>query len=285
MKHFFLFFISKTFWLNILAIIGVSVALLIGTLHWLDIYTEHGKAETVPDIVGLTIDEAVAQLRQNGLRYDIVDSVYHAQSKPGVIIDQLPKAESKVKNNRIVFLTISAKSPLSIVVPDVKDMSQRQAVAILKGSGFQIGEIKYVPSEYRNLVIDILHHKRSIRTGEKLPIETTIDLIVGEGRSSEMIPMPSFHGLSLEEASHKAVIEGLVIGGVFYDKTPGSDEEKTQYVVYQQTPEYRTMLPKGKAIDLYLTKDKEQVVDPKATEEPAEKKRPVEIDNKDESWF
>lgn len=283
-KNFFLFFVSKAFLLNLVVIIMASVGLIFGVLHWLDLYTQHGKVEIVPDLNGLSIEESIHKLKQNGLRYEVVDSVFHLQSKPGVVMDQHPKANARVKNNRIIFLTVNAYSPLTISVPDVKDMSQRQASAILVGSGFALGEIQYVPSEYRDLVIDMQYNGRPITTGEKLPINTSIDLIVGKGHSNEMIPMPSFHGLTLEEATHKASIESLVIGGVFYDVTPQDEADKALYVVYQQSPEYGTMTPKGKAIDLYLTKDKDQVTKPQEETE-ATNKQPVKIDNTEESWF
>lgn len=282
-KQFFHFLLGKTFWLNILAMVIAVIAILIGTLNWLNIYTGHGKVEIVPDVKGLQTDESISILRKKGLRYEVVDSVYNKKATPETVVEQLPLPGSRVKRNRIVYLTVNAKNPLTIIVPDVRDISQRQAMAILQGSGFAIGKTSYTPSEYRNLVVDISYSGKSITPGQKLPEGAVIDMIVGQGYSNEMIRMPLLLGLRLEAATSKVLNDALVIGGIFYDTTPEDEEDKSNYIIYKQIPSVHTVVPRGKAIDLYLTKDSSLLEDEPDT--TIQEQESIEIDNDDESWF
>lgn len=282
-KNFFLFLRSKLFWWNILAIFATGILLIIGTLLFLNSYTDHGESEIVPDIKGLTVGEGIPLLENKGLRYEIVDSVYQEDALPGVILGQLPKPASRVKRNRIVFLTVNASSPLTLAIPDVRDMSQRQAIAILKGSGFKIGTIRFVPSEFSNLVVEMTYVGRNLLPGQKLPIGSVIDMVVGQGYSNEMVETPDLTSLSQEEATTRAHEETFSIGGIFFDVQPANDEEKFSYMVYKQNPQRKELAPKGKAIDIYLTKDKDLVRKEKEKRENGT--APVKIESDDESWF
>lgn len=282
-NNLFLFLRSKLFWWNILAIFAMGILIIIGTLLFLNSYTDHGESEIVPDVKGLTVEEGIPLLENKGLRYEIVDSIYQEDAIPGVILGQLPKPASRVKRNRIVFITVNASSPLTLAMPDVRDMSQRQAIAILKGSGFKIGNIRYVPSEFSNLIIEMSYSGRNLLPGQKLPIGCVIDLVVGQGYSSEMIATPDLTSLSQEEATTRAHEESFTIGGIFYDEQPTSEEDKNSYMVYKQNPQGKELAPKGKGIDIYLTKDKNLIK--KESEKRENGGTPVKIESDDESWF
>ncbi len=250
---------------------------------FLSSFTDHGESEIVPDIKGLKVEEGIPLLNNKGLRYEIVDSVYQEDALPGVILGQLPKPASRVKRNRIIFLTVNATSPLKLAIPDVRDMSQRQAIAILKGSGFKIGTIRFVPSEFSNLVVDITFAERNLLPGQKLPIGSVIDMVVGQGFSNEKVETPDFTSLSLEDATNRAHEETFIIGGVFFDTPPTNDEDRKSYMVYKQNPQGKELAPKGKAIDIYLTKDNNLVKKEKEKRENGSV--PVKIESDDESWF
>ena len=52
-KEFFSFKNNRFFWLNLVAMIIVVIAIALGTLQWLDNYTRHGEAVVVPNVKGL----------------------------------------------------------------------------------------------------------------------------------------------------------------------------------------------------------------------------------------
>ena len=125
------------------------------TLLLIDVYTHHGEYETVPDMKGLFMPEAEQMLANHDLYPVIIDSVYDKTRKQGTIIDQNPGPNSTIKKNRPVYLIINAKQVRMIVIPDVTDLSYRQADALIIAAGLNVGDVEYQPSEYKNLVIDV----------------------------------------------------------------------------------------------------------------------------------
>ena len=110
MKDFLLKLIKSPIVVNLLLAIILTIAIIIGTLQWLDHYTLHNEAVVVPDVKGLTLDEADEFFKNSKLRYNVVDSVFSKDVAPGAIVELVPVAGSKVKENRIVFVTINAQT-------------------------------------------------------------------------------------------------------------------------------------------------------------------------------
>lgn len=171
---------------NIVLAIGIAVVLIFGLLWWLGVYTHHNQAITVPDVKGLQIDEASQALSKDKLRYQVVDSVYSRTTAPGAIVEQLPAANAKVKENRIIFLTINARSQKKVAVPDLRDNSYRQVVATLEALGFKVVDIVRKPSAYKDLVLDVTYNGRSLSNNEELPYGSGLTILVGNGEPEEI---------------------------------------------------------------------------------------------------
>ena len=98
-----------------------------------------------------------------------------------------------------------------------------------------------------NLIIEMSYSGRNLLPGQKLPIGCVIDLVVGQGYSSEMIATPDLTSLSQEESTTRAHEESFTIGGIFYDEQPTSEEDKNSYMVYKQNLRKR-ISSKGKGL-------------------------------------
>lgn len=164
---------------NLVIALGVVILGVIAVLLWLDSYTRHNQALIVPDVRGITVDQAIPHLESKSLRYEVIDSVFARDKAPGVIIEQIPSAESKVKEGRIVFLVVNATSTQMVDMPDVIDNSQRQAEASLQSLGFKIAQISIVPSEWKGLVLEVRSGGRIVKSGQKLPYGSSLVLYVG----------------------------------------------------------------------------------------------------------
>lgn len=108
MKDFLVKLIKNPYVLNLLLAVVVACALVFGTLKWLDSYTRHNEAVVVPDVKGLGLEEAAEFFKNSNLRYNVIDSVFSKDVKPGAIVELVPMAGSKVKEGRIVFVTVNA---------------------------------------------------------------------------------------------------------------------------------------------------------------------------------
>lgn len=187
MKDFLIKIFKHPFVINLILMMVVSGVVVIGVLKWLEHYTYHNKAVIVPDIKGLPLEEATLFLQNNGLRYNVIDSVFAKEVAPGAIVEMTPKVGSKVKEGRIVFLTINATTSQVAEIPEVQDLSFRQAYALLRSRGFTQIETKYVAGGYKDLVLDIETHNRTLRTGEKIPLTTPLILNIYSGKENDSI--------------------------------------------------------------------------------------------------
>ena len=166
---------------TLLEIMVVAVVLCTILIFWLDSYTRHGTATIVPSVRYLTVAEASDILSRKGFRCEVIDSLFNDRVAPGVVVEQTPDAESRVKEGRIIYLTINAFSPKKVTMPSLIDGSARQAQAILRALGFDNVRIEYEPSPYKDLVLDVLCNGRQVESGEKIPMTSRITLIVGMG--------------------------------------------------------------------------------------------------------
>ena len=109
-KEFFSFKNNRFFWLNLVAMIIVVIAIALGTLQWLDNYTRHGEAVVVPNVKGLPMRQAENEIYKQSLKAVAIDSSYVKGMPPGAILEQNPAGGSKVKKGRTVYLTINMDS-------------------------------------------------------------------------------------------------------------------------------------------------------------------------------
>ncbi|MDR2118431.1 MAG: PASTA domain-containing protein [Tannerellaceae bacterium] len=181
MKHFSIRWAKHPLAANLLIAVAVSCILLYATLKWLNGYTLHNKAVRVPEVKGMQVEEAFRMLQSNGLNCEVMDSVFNKDEKPGAVVALLPVAGSKVKPGRKVLVTVNALSSRMGRIPGVKDVSFRQAHALLTARGFKSVEIEYVSGTYKDLAIGVELRGRLLEGGEMVPLTAPLILKVSNG--------------------------------------------------------------------------------------------------------
>lgn len=182
-KEFFSLKANKYFWVNIIAMIVVVSLVVFIVLKGLDVYTRHGEAVVVPDVKGMTSNEAEMLFRNHGLMCVVSDSSYVKNKPAGIILELNPSAGQKVKEGRTVYLTINTLDIPLRPVPDVADNSSvRQAQAKILATGFKLNENQIVPGE-KDWVYGVKYQGRQLMTGDKVPMGATLTLMVGDGSS------------------------------------------------------------------------------------------------------
>ncbi len=102
-----------------------------------DLVISGGPApRTVPDVAGLTVDGARAQLGERGLEVAVAEE-YSESVAQGAIIVSRPGAGSQVARGSTVTVTVSLGLPF-VEVPDVAGLPVLEAVEMLEGAGFQV---------------------------------------------------------------------------------------------------------------------------------------------------
>lgn len=250
--------------ISFLLAIFIVIALYIGTFSWLESYTNHNEELVVPDLSDLTPKEAAPILAEKSLKYEVVDSVFMKGKKLGAIVEQIPEAGAKVKAGRAIYLITNSNTIRKISLPDVREISLRQAEAMINSVGLKVDSVQYVPSEYKDLVKDVKYGGTIVIPGARIPEGGRVTLLVGCGDQNELITVPSFRSLSHTQALSKAHSAYLNIGEMYFDKAPKDDKDKDSYFVYKQTPVTGSTVKFGATISIYLTKD------PTALEVPEE---------------
>ena len=180
-KEFFSFKNNKYFWVNIIAMIVVVVVMVFGVLKWLDIHTHHGETVMVPDVKGMTVEEATKMFRNHGLVCVVSDTKYVKDKAAGIVLDLKPGVGDKVKEGRTVYLTVNTQDIPLRVIPDVADNSSlRQAEAKLQSAGFKLTEIQLIHGE-KDWVYGVKYQGRQLAAGEKVPVGASLTLMVGNG--------------------------------------------------------------------------------------------------------
>lgn len=260
-------FLINPFFISIVAAIFLLLILFFGSLRWLNSYTNHGKEIIVPDLQGLGEQEAGKILTAKKLEYEIIDSIFVKGKKAGAIMEQTPEAGSAVKEERKIYLIINARSPRQIVLPDLRDVSLRQAEAVITSIGLKVGNYEYVPSEYKDLIQDVKYENRIAAPGTRITEGASVTLLVGKGLSNETTTVVSLRGLTLEQAIEKAHSASLNIGATLYDVTPQDEKEKALYLVYKQEPITNSKVSLGQSINLFFTKNRALLNLPEETED------------------
>lgn len=249
----------KVILINFLIAVAVAFILLAILLIGLRQYTQHGVEITVPEITELYLEEARIILESEGLHIEVIDSTYSTKVPQGTIVEQTPLAGSKVKHGRTIYVIQNAQMRRPVFIPELRDISLRQAQATLKTLGLAVDSIIYEPSAYRDIILDIRVDNESVNMGQRLEEGSKVVLIVGKGRGTEEVTIPNIVGKSLDEARSWLLSHTLTVGVVEYDLPP-TEENIQMYMVYSQEPESGTIVVEGSSVNLKLSMDIEKTV-------------------------
>ena len=254
-------------WNVVLALVA-GIIILVSLIAWLRTYTEHGVEVEVTDVRGLVEAEARPLLEAQGLILVVIDSTYSDKVPFGTIVEQDPKPNSHAKHGREVYVTINATTKRQVTMPNLQDISYRQAETTLRGLGLRVDSTyEYRPSAFRDLVLDVKVGGVSVAPGTKVPVGTRVRLVVGFGRGTEHVEVPSVIGMTLQDARSLLLRHRLTVGAVYYDEA--SEEGATQFI-YRQIPNMGEKLLEGETVTLYLSEDIEKAASINTTNNPDE---------------
>lgn len=255
------FIFSKIFLKNLGLAAVIATGTIMVTLIWLNFYTRHGQSRPVPDFQGLSVNEAASLAHKNKLRFQIIDSIYTSQVPRGSVAEQNPVPGFRVKKWRNVTVTINAFRPEMVAMPNLIDLSLRQASKVLESAGLGLGQRRYKPDISINFVIEQLHNGREISTGDSIQKGSVIDLVLGKGLSNQRTEVPYLVGMGLDNAKNKIMESSLNLGTFIYDNTIKSKADSAKAFVFRQNPEYKedATLPLGSDVYLWLTVDSAKI--------------------------
>lgn len=199
----------------------------------------------VPNLIGKKLNDAEHIIRENNLIIDKINEQYSETVAEGTVLNQVPKPETIVKENRSIYLTVS-KGSEKVTTPNVVGQTLRSVRVLLMNKGLNIGEILYEYDEfYGNDTIT----NQSIPVGKEVPYGSTINLIISKG-SSAQVKVPSLIERSYDEAESILKESGLLLGKV----TSIMHDTYLPNTIINQSPQAGTLVNANTAVDIIISK-------------------------------
>ena len=246
---------------NLLSALVVFIVLLAGSMIFLNVVTKHNQELIVPELSNMSVADAESIAVAEGMRVEVVDSVFVKRMKKGAVYRQNPVAGSKVKSGRRIALTINAMNAKKVSMPNLIGYSMRQAMAELQSRGLILGKLIYVQDIATNNVLRQYLGSKEIEPGTQVESESVIDLVVGLNSNDGNTYIPDVLGLRNMNATDAIHSSSLNVSRLRFDATVKNYDDSLAAVVYRQSPEpsEEMQVPKGSDVTIYLTLDENKV--------------------------
>ena len=208
-------------------------------------YTRHNTGQYLMDVQGKTLEEAIAMIEAEDFRAILSDTMYTNKVAEGIVVDQYPKPNMKVKTGRTVRLKISTSEKL-VSIPNLIGQSLRSAELILQQAGLLVDTVysEYNP-EYPKGTIAWQYPKANDTMKKGFGIQVT----VSKGLPPDFYQVPNVIGLSLNQAKEYLAKARLKVGKISYHE----DQDLVPYTVLDQSISEGTVLDRAMNIDLVVS--------------------------------
>jgi serine/threonine-protein kinase len=209
-------------------------------------YVQQGKTTKVPNVLGLSSEEAMKILSDSGLVGKKAEERQDKQYPIGTVAMQNPLPGSDVKYSRGVYLTISGGEPQAMV-PKLQGRSVRDATFALERVGLGLGSIRYeVSAQYP--VSTII--EQTIPESTNVVAGSSVDVVVSQGPSKDQVPVPDAVKKTLTEGEKLILQAGLKLGNIVFEENP----DLLPNTIVEQMPRAGEMVVGGQAVDLVVTR-------------------------------
>ena len=197
----------------------------------------------VPDVVGMTKEDAVKALNKLGLGYKAVTQSSDTVAE-NCVISQGNVGGSKVEKNSQIVLTISSgKENKEVSVPNVKGKTEQEAKELIEAAKL-VASIDYIYSDTVEAG-NVIKYSPSGKVNEG----STVTVEVSRGKKVTNVSVPNVLGMSESLASQTLDSAGLKVA-VKYETS-----SKAEYgTVTSQTPySAGDSVPSGTTITIYVS--------------------------------
>lgn len=213
----------------------------------------------VPDLKGLTFDEAKEQLNAKGLGIKNAGTIASDQYDEGQIVSQTPDALTKAEANTTVEVTLSSGKG-EVSVPSVTGMDETTAYNTLTNSGFTpVKDYAYSADVAQGNVIE-----QSPNVGSLAKSGDNVKIVISRGKEqaeTTSVAVPGVTGLT-EDAARSAIQNvGLAVGNV---SSAYSDSVASGQII-SQSPVVDTAVDAGTAVDFVVSMGAEPAQEVKPT--------------------
>lgn len=179
------FFLSKTLIFLLCKAAFVFVGFIFLLFVGLHFHTRQNNLIEVPDLYQIQLTDANAILAELKLNFEVIDSThFNPEIPPFSVLEQQPRAFEQVKRGRKIYLTLNPSSYRKVSIPNVVQVTFRNAVSSLRAVGLEVGKISYRNNIGKDMVLALQFEGDEIEPGEKIPKSSKVDLVLGNGKRS-----------------------------------------------------------------------------------------------------
>lgn len=235
---------TKNFKYTVTAVFLFLGIFFLSAFLWLRIYTHHGQELDLPDYTGFSYEDALKDATRKKFRMSISDSL-HILGKPGgQILKQNPAPHTLVKQKRMIYVTITKRSPDKILSGRLPEMYGKNFLRKKREleEHFQIKskiiEKRYDPAE-EGQILEVKYKGKTIMDNKgrnnEVPIERgdILEFIVSE-QSGGLVDIPNLVCKTYDEAQFLLENLGLITGEII--KQGDVSDLSSAYVIAQDPP-------------------------------------------------
>ncbi len=255
---------ARDFKYTLIAILLFLGIFLLTTFLWLRMYTHHGQELEMPDYTGYQYENALKDAKRNKFRMSISDSLYILGKPGGEILKQNPAPHSLVKQKRMIYVTITKRSPdkiLSARLPEMYGKNFERKKREL-AEHFQIKsriiDKQFDPAE-EGQILEVQYKGQTIMDSRGRDNEVMIekgdvlDFIISE-KSGGSLAIPNLICKTYEEAQFLLENLGLTVGDV--KKEGNVSDLSSAFVIAQDPPADGGTIEMETPIHLIVSKEK-----------------------------
>ncbi len=193
----------------LLMAMALLVAGLLGAMTAMR-FAIRGREVAVPEVVGMTRDEAAARLFDRGLGLDVAHRRFHDTVPAGRVVDQSPPPGVSVKSARSVRVLISL-GERRFPVPEIEGVSVRGARMLLGQHGRILGHTLYAHTDRGERAM-VVHQVPP--AGDVGSTDPRVSVLVSMGNLAEYFIMPDVVGQDAASVASRMRGEGFRVGDV-----------------------------------------------------------------------
>ena len=181
------FLYSKIFIKQVFIAVVIFSIVVLFSIIFLFFYTKQTSKISVPNLIGLQLSDLEKIVEENKLRYEVIDSsFFNPDYDKNTVLDQIPKSNKNVKKNRKIYLTTNPSSYGDVILPNIIQLTKRNAVSTLSSLDLEIGEFIYEDNIGKDMVLDVEFEGESIESGSLIPKKSILNLILGNGKNNNL---------------------------------------------------------------------------------------------------
>jgi serine/threonine-protein kinase len=199
--------------------------------------------QVVPRVLGLTLAEAQAQVKEAELVVNEGGADPHPTAAQGTVIWQDPPPGVIAPHGLKVTLVVSAGPP-KIPVPDVSGLESSLAQRLVEAAGLTVSQVESVQADKPQGLAMLTRPP----AGTALAPGAGVALVVSRGAPT--ISVPDLLGMSIADARSRLELDGLKLGTPTRRRTA----DGTPGTVVEQRPASGTLASPGTVVDIVVAR-------------------------------